>query len=331
MGLYRTIRGIKGMKKTGIAWIAALALALAISMMVGCNKTNTADYNNKTIEKPEAEPTKVPRPEPTEKPEEQLKSFVENETEDPEEVFKEKISGVWGNLTGGCYFEFYDGLDIQSGWFESDALPNSHIKEITEVSDEKYKVVIEVDPGYDEDGNEYEGYTYEAIYDGSMDGFRTCFIASNDTSDYLYIRLGNDMDEAWDYYCGSFVDDYKRIADGYKGKLRESPVGRWYTENYDEINNWAGSYYIDLYNDGTALCSGWRNKDTGTYIISEPGKLSITFDHCECDDPSIGGWGIVKGFAYTIDMEYSGDDAVIKINAPDVISNLTDGNIHRNQ
>ena len=137
------------------------------------------------------------------------------------------------------------------------------------------------------------------------------------------------MDEAWEYYTGSCIDDYNKLAHNYKGKLRESPVGIWYTEKYDLFDNWAESYSIELSGDGNALCTGWRNKDSGTYEITEPGKLRITFDHCEIDNPEIGGWDIVEGFVYTIDMDYSGNNATIKINAPDVITNLMDGTVIR--
>ena len=323
VGMYKSKRE-KTMKRVLILF------AIIAVILTGCTtEVSTSDYDQQTedTKTPTATPTTIstPTPEPIEF-EEESEDIV---AQDPFEDFTAKIAGVWGNLTGGCYFENYEDSDISSGWFESDALPQSHIRKVIEVAENVYRVTIEVDSSYDEDGNAYDGYSYEVTYDGSADGFEKSFIASNDTTDYLYIRLGNNMDEAWEYYTGTFIEDYNKLAENYKGKLKESPVGIWYTENYDLFDNWAESYSIELSGDGNALCTGWRNKDSGIYEITEPGKLRITFDHCEIDNPEIGGWDLVEGFVYTIDMDYSGNDATIKINAPDVITNLTDGVLHR--
>ena len=105
-------------------------------------------------------------------------------------------------------------------------------------------------------------------------------------------------------------------------------VGVWYTEGFDEENNWAGSYKIDLSADGKATCEGWRNKDSGTYEVTGDNRILITFDKCETDSPG-EGFVPVEGFKYTIEMTITGDDAQIKIDAPDVISNLEDGEVHR--
>lgn len=299
------------------------------SLAVGCDKTGSGSYEDQKVEAPIPTPKLSKSLESDNKPLTDVDQTIEKVAKDPKEEFLSKISGVWGNLSGGCFFESYEGPDIKSGWFESDSLPNSHIISVEEISKDKYKVTVDVDPGYDEDDNEYEGYTYEAVYDGTIDGFDSCYIASMDTKDYLYMRLGNNMDDAWEYYCGSFVDDYKKLEEEHKSELRDSPTGKWYTEDYDEINNWSGSYYIELRDDGTAICMGYRNKDTGSYEIKGPGKVSITFDHCECDDPEVGGWALVKEFTYNVDMEYNGNDARISIHAPDIISNLTDGMMHK--
>ncbi len=80
--------------------------------------------------------------------------------------------------------------------------------------------------------------------------------------------------------------------------------------------------------DGKATCSGWRNRDIGSYKIKDDNHVNISFYYCETDSPD-GGWAPVEGFSYTIDMAISGDDAKIKIDAPDVISNLSDGAMHR--
>lgn len=106
-------------------------------------------------------------------------------------------------------------------------------------------------------------------------------------------------------------------------------VGTWYTDGYDEEANWAGSYKIELTADGKASCEGWRNKDTGTFEMTADNTALITFDKCETDTPG-EGFAPVEGFVYTIEMTIKGDDADIKIDAPDVISNLEDGKVHKN-
>ena len=105
-------------------------------------------------------------------------------------------------------------------------------------------------------------------------------------------------------------------------------VGSWYTEDYDEYENWSGSYEIALTPEGTASCTGWRNKDNGYYEVTGDDKVLITFDHCETD--VVGeGWQPVEDFVYTIEMTINGDEAQIKIDAPDVITNLMDGPVYR--
>ncbi len=107
-----------------------------------------------------------------------------------------------------------------------------------------------------------------------------------------------------------------------------SPVGKWYTDGYNADDNWALSYCLELKEDGSATCEGYRNKDKGTYEDKGDGSVLITFDKCEVDEAG-DGYKEVDGFVYTIDMTVKGDEASIKIDAPDVISNLEDGTLHR--
>ncbi|MCR5626047.1 MAG: hypothetical protein K6F99_01890 [Lachnospiraceae bacterium] len=106
-----------------------------------------------------------------------------------------------------------------------------------------------------------------------------------------------------------------------------SPVGKWYTDGYDEESNWAMSYVIELTDDGKATCTGWRNKDTGTYT-ADGDHVTITFDDCQTDEAG-EGWKPVEGFVYTVEMDLAGDEADITIDAPDVISNLDNGTLYR--
>ncbi len=105
-------------------------------------------------------------------------------------------------------------------------------------------------------------------------------------------------------------------------------AGKWYTEGYDETDNWAMSYCLELKEDGTATCVGYRNKDAGTYVETGADSVLITFDKCEVDETGVG-FKPVDGFTYTVEMTVNGDDATIKIDAPDVISNLEDGKVSR--
>ena len=136
-----------------------------------------------------------------------------------------------------------------------------------------------------------------------------------------------------EYYEDEEYDDTDLISEDDKAQsprmLNEgtSPAGRWYTEDYDVNENWASSYIIELFEDGTATCNGWRNKDAGTYK-ADGNKVLITFDDCQVDSPG-EGFVPVKGFKYTINMDVRGDEATIRIDAPDVISNLEDGKLHR--
>ncbi len=142
-----------------------------------------------------------------------------------------------------------------------------------------------------------------------------------------------DEEPGYDYGSQESGDTQAKSSDtqaGSEGDAKDGSdaVGIWYTDGYDKDNNWASSYKIELTADGKASCTGWRNQDTGTYTKTGDNKVLITFDYCELDSPE-KGLAPVDGFIYTIEMEISGDDARIKIDAPDVISNLDDGTVHR--
>lgn len=107
------------------------------------------------------------------------------------------------------------------------------------------------------------------------------------------------------------------------------PIGKWYTEDYDEEANWATSYVIELTEDGKATCTGWRNKDTGTFSTDKE-TVTIVFDDCQVDEAG-EGFKPVEDFSYTIKMELHGDDADITVDAPDTISNLENCTVHREE
>lgn len=270
---------------------------------------------------PTPAPTETPTPEPTKEP----------EVKDAFAVFTEKVAGVWG--TDDSMFYEFDGDVLKRGWFESDILPDAHIAEVKELEENKYEVFIKDQSLDDEDaGFTYEGQDFTAVFDGARDDFKETFIISANGGEALFVRMGDDLDEAMKYeFDGGFVDDYKALKAEIMGdKVQGSPLaaGMWYTDEYDETMNWACSYKIELTEDGNATCNGWRNKDSGTYEMTGDNKAVITFDKCEIDSPG-EGWVPVKGFVYKIYMTIDGDEAEIKIDAPDVISNLVDGPVHR--
>lgn len=131
-----------------------------------------------------------------------------------------------------------------------------------------------------------------------------------------------------EYYDEEIPEEEEALPEKENKKDNSMAVGVWYTDGYDVDSNWAGSYRIELTSDGKASCTGWRNKDTGTFEITGDDKVLITLDKCETDSPG-EGFVPVEGFKYTIEMTVKGDDANIKIKAPDVISNLEDGAVHR--
>ncbi len=125
------------------------------------------------------------------------------------------------------------------------------------------------------------------------------------------------------------ADEETDAQDDLSAQDNSAAVGVWYTDGYDEDDNWAMSYKIELTAEGNATCTGWRNKDAGFYEMTGDNTALITFDQCETDNEG-AGFEAVEGFVYTIEMTINGDDATIKIDAPDVISNLTDGTVHKN-
>lgn len=168
----------------------------------------------------------------------------------------------------------------------------------------------------------------------SVNGFDT-FICVRHMDDYqIYFKLQcitentDRFEKAFKYVCQAV----KEVEPDLGNKVQEtgdfSPIGRWYTEDYDEINNYAFSYYLDLKPDGSALVMGGRNKDTGIYTITEPGKVHISIDKCEYDTPG-EGWVPIDGYTYTIDMTLDGEKAQVKVNEPDVHGDFSGGTMVR--
>jgi len=134
----------------------------------------------------------------------------ETEVDDDTKEFLEKMSGVWGN---GSYYEIYDGTTtIKRGEFESDALPDVYISDVKKLSSNKYEVSIKDDAHIDGELYSYDGHDYVAVYDGTIDGFRVSYIASTDDNELIFLKMGNNMEEAWDYYIGDYESDWEMLS-----------------------------------------------------------------------------------------------------------------------
>lgn len=78
-------------------------------------------------------------------------------------------------------------------------------------------------------------------------------------------------------------------------------AGTWYNEGYDETNNWAGSYKTIFHADGTVEQIGYRNKDIGTYKISENGtSVTAMYNQIYIDSPRTGGYELEESYSYTV-------------------------------
>jgi len=308
-------------------------LLLTAFVLSGCVQTSQEPAKTEdAVETPTPSPTPTETPTPTPEPTEVSEEEPEDEdTGDAFADFTRKIAGVWG--TDDALFYSFEGDTLKRGWWESDALPDATIAEVKQLDKNKYEVFVKDQSLVDEDGGFfYEGQDFTAVFDGTRDGFKETFIISSDVGEALFARMGDDFDEAMQYeFSGGFPDDFKKLKAeimGDKAGDVSGVAGVWLTEGYDVNENWAVSYKIELSDDGKATCEGWRNKDTGTYEMTGDDKVLITFDKCETDSPG-EGWVPVEGFKYTVEMIINGDDARIKVNAPDVISNLVDGSVHR--
>ena len=188
--------------------LAVLIVSLAFT---GCAQTAQEPAPvEETVETPTPTPTptETPTPEPTEAPE------AEPEDEDTGDAFVDftrKVAGVWGT-DDNLFYEF-DGDALKRGWFESDVLPDAHIAEVKELEKNKYEVFVKDQSLEDEDaGYTYEGQDFTVTFDGTRDGFKETFIISSEGGEAVFVRMGDDFDEAMQYeFTGGFDDDFKAL------------------------------------------------------------------------------------------------------------------------
>ena len=168
-------------------------------------KINEDDFGKKYGKKPET----LFREYTVEGLSEDIETSEEVDVDDETKEFLEKIKGVWGN---GSYYEIYDGTTIKRGEFESEDLPDVYISEVKKLANNKYEVSIKDDTHIDGEVYSYDGYDYTAIYDGTIDGFRVTHTVITDNGEFTYLRMGNDMEEAWDYYIGDYEKDWEMLS-----------------------------------------------------------------------------------------------------------------------
>jgi len=168
-------------------------------------KTNEDDFSKKYGKKPAS----LSKEYIVEGLSESTETAEEVDVSDETKEFLEKIKGVWGN---GSYYEIYDGTTIRRGEFESETLPDVYISEVKKLSNNKYEVSIKDDTHIDGETYSYDGYDYVAIYDGTIDGFSVTHTVTTDNGEFTYLRMGKDMEEAWDYYVGDYEADWEMLS-----------------------------------------------------------------------------------------------------------------------
>lgn len=249
-----------------------------------------------------------------------------------EEAFEETMQGAWvycNNDRAEIFYRVFDGSGvIKCGYVESELMPSETIDKVLVAEDDHYKVEVTQEAWYyDFDSDEMtpeQKVTLDLYSEG--DRFQSVYYIKVDGKKYYFVKMGEDFDER--FYDHQIFDRYNTAVNHYLFEVapseNEDPTGAWYTEIYDDRDNWAVSYKIEIKADGTATCDGWRNKDKGTYRKVRDNEIEITFDDCMADFPG-EGWTATPDARYTVNMKISGDRAYIVVNGNDGITNLESG------
>lgn len=152
-------------------------------------------------------------------------STTENTTGvlDDTQVFQDKIKGVWGYKDN--YFLNFDGNGgYGHGWFESEALPYTHIIGCKELDTNIFEVEFLSEPYIEEDEETNDENTpkpWTAIIDGSYDEFHsiiTLKVEGKDDSYFIY--LGSNYEEAAKIvYEGGYSEKYESLINNITGGL----------------------------------------------------------------------------------------------------------------
>lgn len=176
---------------------------------------------------------------------------------------------------------------------------------------------------------EYKDRVYVSVSDG-LGGINP---------DYYDISIKKDSDVqytiiVYEYYFDELMSEpyevHYQLVDGYwvfdqifcQMRSEEVPIniigeeianenmtvtGVWKNEGYNEVEAWSSSYKTVFNKDGTVLQEGWRNKDTGTYEISEDGRY-ITAYYFENYISFQGEWQLAEDYQYTVTYEIDVDN-----------------------
>ena len=246
--------------------------------------------------------------------------------EHTKKIFYNKYKGVWFNPKSKYYIVIEENGNTKRGILSTDDHFPGHIEEITE-SEDGYDIEI-IEEEIDNDLISYSGGDF--IFYLKNTKLET-LINMGEKDDPLYFMrmdyienlsdLLNDLESTMKRFIASV-----EIVD--PDSLNESPVGRWFTQFYDERSNWSDSYIIKLDENGNAVCTGYRDNDSGTYEQVSYDTFIITFSNCLRDEPG-EGWTVMDGYSYTVKMVINGNSATITVDDPDVISNLSEGQMYR--
>ncbi|MBR4169177.1 MAG: hypothetical protein IKR47_05570, partial [Lachnospiraceae bacterium] len=249
-----------------------------------------------------------------------------------EEQFLQTMQGAWvycnPERSEIFYRIFEDTGVIRCGYVESELMPSETVDRVLIAEEDHYRVEATQEAWYfDFDSDELtpeQSVTLDLYSEG--DRFQSIFYMVIDDQKYYFVKMGEDFDER--FYDHQIFDRYNTAVNHYLFEVapseNEDPTGAWYTEIYDDRDNWAISYKIEIKADGTATCDGWRNKDKGTYTKVRDNEIQITFNECMADFPG-EGWTALPDTEYTVDMKIAGDRAYIVVNGNDGVTNLESG------
>ncbi|MDO4188142.1 MAG: hypothetical protein Q4D29_04055, partial [Lachnospiraceae bacterium] len=249
-------------------------------------------------------------------------SIVEEKSS--ENVQNQEYIGFWINPVEGFFIWIKDSNDMVSGYMESGDVVAGYIENVDK-TDTGYNLHVIEDSFESEINGVVEGSEYTIPFNWMLE--ETDFINIRNDNPYYLVKVQFNGDYS------EIVNKNEEIKKTYFeciGKVKEvaSAVGRWNTEDYDEVNNWANSYTIKLDDEGNAICTGYRNMDIGKYEQIGPNKYLLIFNVRSTDEAG-DGWSVHNGYTYTVEMTVDGDTASIIVNDTEVITNLTDGIMRR--
>ena len=111
-------------------------------------------------------------------------------------------------------------------------------------------------------------------------------------------------------------------------------IGDWYSDMFDEENNWSQSYKTTFHEDGTVEHAGWRNRDKGTYEISGDKTHIIAYFNENYLDMPGQGYMMQNGYEYTATYWIDGNKLMVTFSDEfydKMISNAMEGTLYRSK